>query len=161
MAAHQAFGSSPVMELVQSGATDEEVAALAAERKQSLADLKAALTGNPEFDEFQQSMLKEKLVYGGQPQKLEMYASSFAAAKKISAEQKERLVGWGKAAGDASGTLVEYDTVLNQMLIYLHMWQTSQDNPFYVLLRAAARTAYDRRSSARRPASDGPAEPSS
>lgn len=151
VAAHQAFGSSPVMELVQSGATDEEVAALAAERKQALSDLKAALAGNPEFDEFQQEMLKEKLVYGAQPHKLERYADSFEKAGKINAAQKERLVGWGRAAGDASGTLVEYDTVLNQMLIYLHMWQTSQDNPFYVRLRAAARAAYDRRSRARQP----------
>uniref|UniRef100_A0AAU3HYM8 Uncharacterized protein n=1 Tax=Streptomyces sp. NBC_01393 TaxID=2903851 RepID=A0AAU3HYM8_9ACTN len=161
VAAHQAFGSSPVMELVQSGATDEEVAALAAERKQSLADLKAALAGNPEFDDFQQGMLEEKLGYGAQPQKLEQYASSFEKAGKITAAQKEQLVGWGSAAGDASGTLVEYDTVLNQMLIYLHMWQTSQDNPFYVRLRAAAQAAYDRRSRARRPATDEPAEQSS
>ncbi|WTU46571.1 DUF4157 domain-containing protein [Streptomyces sp. NBC_00057] len=149
VAAHQAFGSSPVMELVQSGATNEEVAELAAERKQALSDLKSALAGNPEFDEFQQGMLEEKLVYGAQPHKLERYADSFEKAGKITAAQKERLVGWGKAAGDASGTLVEYDTVLNQMLIYLHMWQISQDNPFYVRLRAVAQAAYDRRSRAR------------
>ncbi|MGW1106555.1 hypothetical protein [Streptomyces sp. NPDC002540] len=160
VAAHQAFGSSPVMELVQSGATDEEVAALAAERRQALNDLNAALASNPEFDEFQQEMLKEKLVYGAQPHKLERYADSFAKAGKITVAQKERLVGWGRAAGDASGTLVEYDTVLNQMLIYLHMWQTSQDNPFYVRLRAAARAAYDRRSRARQPSAE-PADQSS
>ncbi|MER6106072.1 hypothetical protein ABT115_28220 [Streptomyces sp. NPDC001832] len=152
VAAHQAFGSSPVMELVQSGTSDEEVAALAAERKRALEDLKNELAGNPEFNGFQQRMLKEKLVYGAQPHKLEMYANSFEKAGKITAAQKERLVGWGKAAGDASGTLVEYDTVLNQMLIYLHMWRTSQDNPFYVKLRAVARAAYDRRRSALLPA---------
>ncbi|MEE1805197.1 DUF4157 domain-containing protein [Streptomyces sp. BE133] len=151
VAAHQAFGSSPVMELVQSGATNEEVAALAAERKQALSDLKSELAGNPEFDEFQQGMLEEKLVYGAQPHKLERYADSFEKAGKITAAQKERLVGWGKAAGDASGTLVEYDTVLNQMLIYLHMWQIDQHNPFYVRLRAVAQAAYDRRSRARQP----------
>ncbi|MFI6727341.1 DUF4157 domain-containing protein [Streptomyces atratus] len=151
VAAHQAFGSSPVMELVRSGATDEEVAALAAERKQALSDLQAALAGNPEFDEFQRGMLEEKLVYGAQPHKLERYADSFEKAGKITAAQKERLVDWGKAAGDASGTLVEYDTVLNQMLIYLHMWQISQDNPFYVRLRAVAQAAYDRRSRAFQP----------
>lgn len=163
VAAHQAFGSSPVMELVQSGATDQEVAALAAERRQTLTDLKTALAGSAEFDDFQQSMLDEKLVYGAQPEKLEQYASSFEKAGKITAAQKERLVGWGKAAGNASGTLVEYDTVLNQMLIYLHMWQISQDNPFYVRLRAAAQAAYDRRSRARRPAggsADQPGGPS-
>lgn len=159
VAAHQAFGSSPVMELVQSGATDQEVAALAAERKKALNDLKAALAGNPEFDDFQRGMLEEKLVYGAQPHKLERYADSFEKAGKIDAAQKERLVGWGKAAGDASGTLVEYDTVLNQMLIYLHMWQTSQDNPFYVRLRTAAQAAYDRRSRALRAKEQPKAQP--
>ncbi|MFJ6573538.1 hypothetical protein ACIQNU_39650 [Streptomyces sp. NPDC091292] len=149
VAAHQAFGSSPVMELVRSGATDAEVGALAAERRRTLNDLKAALAGDREFSEFQQTMLEEKLVYGAQPHTLERYANNFERAGKITTAQKERLVGWGKAAGDASGTLVEYDTVLNQMLIYLHMWQTSQNNPFYVRLRAAAQAAYERRSDAR------------
>jgi hypothetical protein len=99
-------------------------------------------------------MLEEKLIYGAQPHKLERYAEAFAQPVKekpgkITPEQKDRLIGWGRAAGDASGTLVEYDTVLNQMLIYLHMWQISQDNPFYVRLRAVAQAAYDRRSRAR------------
>ncbi|MGP3751154.1 hypothetical protein [Streptomyces sp. IBSNAI001] len=160
VAAHQAFGSSPVMELVQSGATDQEVAALARERQQTLAELKAALAGSAEFDDFQRDMLEEKLVYGAQPLKLELYASTFEKAGKITAAQKERLVGWGTAAGNASGTLVEYDTVLNQMLIYLHMWRTSQDNPFYVLLRKAAQAAFDRRSRARAGGpEDQPAQP--
>ncbi|MFI0730246.1 hypothetical protein ACH4S9_14590 [Streptomyces sp. NPDC021225] len=149
VAAHQAFGSSPVMELVRSGATDAEVGSLAAERSRTLNDLKTALAGDREFSEFQQIMLQEKLVYGAQPRTLERYAYNFEGSGKITTAQKERLVGWGKAAGDASGTLVEYDTVLNQMLIYLHMWQTSQNNPFYVRLRAAAQAAYERRSDAR------------
>ncbi|MFF2324770.1 MULTISPECIES: hypothetical protein [unclassified Streptomyces] len=150
VAAQQAFDSSPVMELVQSGTTDAEVAKLAAERKQVLGDLRQELAENTEFNGFQERMLSEKLVYGAQPHKLESYANNFARQGKITDEQRERLVRWGKAAGDASGTLVEYDTVLNQMLIYLHMWETSQDNPFYVKLRAAAETAYNRRSHARR-----------
>ncbi|MEV1082696.1 hypothetical protein AB0I98_31460 [Streptomyces sp. NPDC050211] len=147
--AHQAFGSSPVMELVRSGATDAEVGALAAERRRTLNDLKTALAGDREFSEFQQEMLQEKLVYGAQPRTLERYAHNFERSGKITTAQKERLVGWGEAAGNASGTLVEYDTVLNQMLIYLHMWQISQNNPFYVRLRAAAQAAYERRSDAR------------
>ncbi|MEU1299248.1 hypothetical protein [Streptomyces shenzhenensis] len=147
--AHQAFGSSPVMELVRSGATDAEVGALAAERRRTLNDLKTALAGDREFSEFQQTMLQEKLVYGARPYTLERYAYSFERSGKITTAQKERLVGWGEAAGDASGALVEYDTVLNQMLIYVHMWQTSQNNPFYVRLRAAAQAAYERRSDAR------------
>ncbi|MEW9518127.1 hypothetical protein [Streptomyces tubercidicus] len=46
------------------------------------------------------------------------------------------------------------------MLIYLHMWQTSPDNPFYVRLRAAAQAVYNRRSRASQP-TDQPADQSS
>ncbi|WP_406323961.1 hypothetical protein [Streptomyces niveus] len=149
IAAHQAFGSSPVMELVRSGATDAEVGALAAERSRALSGLEAALAGNREFGEFQKRVLREKLGYGAQPQTLERYAHSFERAGKITSAQRDRLVSWGTAAGDASGTLVEYDTVLNQMLVYLHLWNISRDDPFYVQLRAAAQAAYARRAHAR------------
>ncbi|MGW1438465.1 hypothetical protein ACWD7M_24835 [Streptomyces griseus] len=149
VAAHQAFGSSPVMELVRSGATVAEVAALAEERKQVLAGLRQDLGEGDGFSEFQQRMLEEKLGYGGQSGKLKKYADSFAAAGKITPEQQAQLVAWDAAAGSASGTLIEYDTVINQMLVYLHLWETDQDHPFYVRLRAAARGAFDRRSQAR------------
>ncbi|NJQ13587.1 hypothetical protein HCN52_01150 [Streptomyces bohaiensis] len=159
VAAHQAFGSSPVMELVEAGATPEEVRALATERKQTLLELQQALRNDPAFNDFQESMLSEKLVYGAQPQKLEQYASGFARAGKITEEQRARLVAYGQAAGDASGALVEYDTVLNQMLVYLHRWGISQDNPFYVRLRAAAQAASDRRNQARSRRGAGPPAP--
>ncbi|RPK90717.1 MULTISPECIES: hypothetical protein [Streptomyces] len=149
VAAHQAFGSSPVMELVQSGATDAQVTALATERKNTLADLRQALDGDTEFSPFQQRMLVEKLGYGGQSGKLKNYADSFASAGKITPEQQARLIAWDVAAGTASGTLIEYDTVINQMLVYLHQWEIRRDHPFYVRLLAAARAAFDRRSQAR------------
>lgn len=147
--AHQAFDSSPVMELVRSGAATAEVKAIAAERKTALADLKSALAEDHVFSEFQRSMLDEKLIYGSEKGKLEEYAKSFATAGKITAPEKDQLIAWGEAAEGASGALVEYDTVLNQMLIYMHMWKISPDNPFYVRLRTAAQAAYERREAAR------------
>lgn len=39
--------------------------------------------------------------------------------------------------------------MINQMLVYLHLWETDQNHPFYVELRAAAQVAFDRRSQAR------------
>ncbi|MFD4792547.1 hypothetical protein [Streptomyces anulatus] len=149
VAAHQAFGSSPVMELVRAGATDAQVTALAEERRDALAGLRRALGGGAGFSDFQQRMLEEKLVYGGAGGKLKKYADSFAAAGKITPEQQAQLIAWDAAAGPASGTLVEYDTVINQMLVYLHLWETDQNHPFYVELRAAAQVAFDRRSQAR------------
>ncbi|MEW1547969.1 hypothetical protein [Streptomyces tsukubensis] len=150
VAAHRAFSSSAVMELVRSDSTDQQVKELAAERKQTLAALNSAREGNPAFGDFQQNMLQEKLVYGSQPYKLARYATNFGATGKISPDEKARLLRWDEAAGDASGTLVEYDTVLNQMLVYLHMWGTAPENTFYTRLREAAETAYERRESSRR-----------
>lgn len=149
VAAHQAFGSSPVMELVRAGATDAQVTALAEERRDTLAGLRRTLGGGDGFSDFQQRMLEEKLVYGGAGGKLKKYADSFAAAGKITPEQQAQLTAWDAAAGPASGTLVEYDTVINQMLVYLHLWETDPNHPFYVELRAAAQVAFDRRSQAR------------
>lgn len=83
VAAHQAFGSSPVMELVRAGATDAQVTALAEERRDALAGLRRALGGGAGFSDFQQRMLEEKLVYGGAGGKLKKYADAFAAAGKI------------------------------------------------------------------------------
>lgn len=135
VAAHQAFGSSPVMELVRAGATDAQVTALAEERRDAIAGLRRALGGGTGFSDFQQRMLEEKLVYGGAGGKLKKYADSFAAAGKITPEQQAQLIAWDAAAGPASGTLVEYDTVINQMLVYLHLWETE---PEPSLLRGAA-----------------------
>ena len=45
--------------------------------------------------------------------------------------------------------MVEYDTVLNQMLVYLELWGISSDNAFYVRLRRAAQAALDYRNAAR------------
>ncbi|MGV9316080.1 hypothetical protein ACWDR0_28415 [Streptomyces sp. NPDC003691] len=149
VAAHRAFSSSAVMELVRSDSTDQQVRELAAERKQTLEDLNSAREGNPAFGDFQQNMLQEKLVYGSQPYKLARYATNFGATGKITSEEKARLLRWDEAAGDASGTLVEYDTVLNQMLVYLHMWGTAPENTFYTKLREAAETAYQRRENSR------------
>lgn len=83
VAAHQAFGSSPVMELVRAGATDAQVTALAEERRDALARLRRTLEGGAGFSDFQQRMLEEKLGYGGESGKLKKYADSFAAAGKI------------------------------------------------------------------------------
>ncbi|MFJ2090126.1 hypothetical protein ACIOEW_12760 [Streptomyces sp. NPDC087901] len=149
VAAHQAFGSSPAMELVESGATVKQVAALAEERRKTLEGLQSALHENAGFTAPQYQLLDEKLSYGAQPGKLESYAIGLAGAGRITEEQKKRLMSWGEAAGAASGTLVEYDTVLNQMLVYLHMWGISEKNPFYVRLLAASGAARTRRDNAR------------
>ncbi|MEV0575537.1 hypothetical protein [Streptomyces sp. NPDC050392] len=149
VAANQAFGSSPAMELVESGASVAEVAALAGERKRTLEELRSLLGRSEEFTGPQHQLLDEKLDYGAMPGKLESYALSLGRAKRITSDQQALLISYGEAAGDASGTLVEYDTVVNQMLVYLHMWGISQEHPFHVRLLAASGQARGRRDSSR------------
>ncbi|MFE0422432.1 hypothetical protein, partial [Streptomyces sp. NPDC058953] len=177
VAAHQAFGSSPVMELAPTGTTVEGIRQLAKERREVLADLKKDLDGSTEFGgpgDVRRLLLDEKLGYGKQKGKLGQYAQAFWSAKtkkdaeaaeataagrspepgprQLTEQERDRLLAWDKAADEGSGTLVEYDTVLNQMLVYLHQWDISEDNPFYVRLKEAAEVAYDRREAARQDA---------
>ncbi len=48
-----------------------------------------------------------------------------------------------------SQVLWEYDTVINQCLIYMHMWKIPIDNALYVRLRTVGQELYDARSAAR------------
>ncbi len=44
-----------------------------------------------------------------------------------------------------NSVLIEYDSVMNQLLIYMHMWQIPQVNPFYARLLVIANEAYQDR----------------
>jgi hypothetical protein len=46
-------------------------------------------------------------------------------------------------------TIVEYDTVINQIMVYMHIWDMPQNNAFYTKLRDAAQEAFNQRDTAR------------
>jgi hypothetical protein len=139
ISAHQAFDSTDVMLLLPIDSTDQQVAATAQRRKGVLADLASALEGEEHlFHSEQHGLLKEKVDYGGELGKVRRYADNLHRNGQLTGEEFEKLKRWDELAGDASGTLVEYDTVLNQMLVYLHLWKTPQESTFYRKLRAAA-----------------------
>ncbi|MCC9307253.1 hypothetical protein LN042_09080 [Kitasatospora sp. RB6PN24] len=145
VAAHQAFNSSSVMALAPIDTPGDEIAQLARERAQTMDALLALLRADDTFHPDQRTLLEEKLNYGKEAGKLARYAATFRARGRISEDEETRLREWDAAAGVNSGTLVEYDTVLNQMLVYLHLWRIDQADAFYVRLRAAAAEATDRR----------------
>lgn len=150
VAAHQAFNSSAVMALAPATATNEEIRELAQSRVNTMRHLRGmADAPDAGFAPDQLQLLQEKLDYGTEGGKLARYATAFRTAGKITEEEKTRLIGWDAAAGANSGTLVEYDTVLNQMLVWLHMWRIPQQNAFYAGLREAATEAATRRAEAR------------
>ncbi|MGW0366382.1 eCIS core domain-containing protein [Streptomyces sp. NPDC002990] len=150
VAAHQAYDATDTMLLVPYGSTPAQVGEMARTRQRTLSGLHSALEGERElFTGTQYRLLEEKVLYGSSRNKVLQYADAYRKAGKLSDEDHARLKAWDEAAGDASGTLVEYDTVLNQMLVYLHMWQTPTDSAFYTELRAAAATATADRRTAR------------
>jgi hypothetical protein len=48
-----------------------------------------------------------------------------------------------------NNSLIEFDTVINQMMIYMHLWEIPQDDAFYAKLTEIAQEAYDYRAAAR------------
>lgn len=42
-------------------------------------------------------------------------------------------------------TVIEFDTVMNQMLIYMQQWKIPQDNAFYAKLMEVAAEAQEHR----------------
>lgn len=44
-------------------------------------------------------------------------------------------------------SVIEYDSVLNQILIYLHMWNVNRNNALYKRVRHYAYEAHKRRTS--------------
>ena len=123
----------------------------------------------------QKGLLNEKINYGFED-KLPLYAARFQdaaiplrkAANQLLAVDPNSAIGQTKlakanrydndrqimmaAAGAAPGqssVFIEYETVMNQMLIYMHQWGILGNNPFYTKLSQVAQDAYDARDAAR------------
>ena len=118
--------------------------ALVNKRHQDLDKLLAILPSG-RFTKNQLDLLNMKLAY---PRKdgasgIQRYVTNFYQGKKITLEDKLRVESLINKGMD--NTVIEFDTVINQMLIYMQLWKIDSDNPFYVLLRTVAEKAYDHR----------------
>ncbi|QMU66979.1 DUF4157 domain-containing protein [Streptacidiphilus sp. P02-A3a] len=159
-AAHQSYRNTDAMLLLPANSTPAQAQRLAARRRGELNALKALFEQHKDaFSPTAQSLLDEKLSYGAAPGKVAQYARSLSAPPnpRVDEAEKARMLAWDAAVGDDSGLLVEYDTVMNQMLVYLHLWKTPADNPFYVKLRAVAAQLYRDRQEARQAQQPAPA----
>jgi hypothetical protein len=74
---------------------------------------------------------------------VQRYISSFFDSKKITVQEKEKAESYVNKGMD--NTVIEFDTVINQMLIYMHQWKIDRENPFYKLLYTVAEDAYAHR----------------
>lgn len=125
-------------------ASEDEVMVLVEKRHEDLDKLLAILPSG-RFSKAQLDLLNMKLAYPrqGGASGVQRYVSSFFESKKITLADKQRaeyLIDKGM-----DNTVIEFDTVINQMLIYMQLWKINSDNPFYELLRTVAEEAYDHR----------------
>ena len=69
--------------------------------------------------------------------------------KKLDAATYQRLLEIEALSAPNSSTLVEYDTVVTQLLVYLHRWGVPQTDPLYTAVaQLATELRNDRRAAA-------------
>ncbi|GAA3401300.1 hypothetical protein ACFFNY_14330 [Paenibacillus hodogayensis] len=138
------FDNSQLFFAFPRDASDDEVMDLVHKRHGDL-DALLGLLDRTVFTGEQIGLLNSKLEYprkyGGDG--VRRYIGSFFTAKKITAEEKVKFEGLVEKGMDNS--VIEFDTVINQMLIYMQQWKVPQDNPFYEKLRSVAEDAYAHR----------------
>lgn len=66
----------------------------------------------------------------------------FVAVEDFIAQEQQRQQEQILISG---GIFMEYDAVINQMLLWCHDWEIPQDNPLYAALAEAAQAEVDRR----------------
>ena len=143
VSASETFSNTPLFLLFQEGASDEEIKGLSDTRTAYLEELEALALADTTLTESQKDLIKEKVQY---PKKeLKYYLGRFRS--QLDDEiftQLERLSEQG-----VTNTVNEFDTVINQMLMYAHIWQLPPRNRFYRRLTDVAQEAYDYRAAAR------------
>jgi hypothetical protein len=155
--------------------TPVQIQQLGATRVNEVTALKNLCTNDVALNDRQKELLQEKIAYGFED-KLPLYAARFQDAgiqarndaNKLLAVDPHSVIGQTKrakadtydadrqimmtaaaAAPGQSSVFIEYETVMNQMLIYMYQWGIPNNNPFYTKLRQVAQDAYDARDAAR------------
>jgi len=132
-------------------ATIPEIIALSDRRTRLVNNLQAVLATDKSFSDPQRDKINGQLDYPLSQNKMGNYTSiiikdgsheSTAAAQKLN----DALV---ESGGRLNLTVFEYDTVINQIMVYMHIWNIPPKNAFYTQLRNAAQEAYDQREVAR------------
>ena len=142
VAVGKTFDNSMLLFSFARDASDKALRELIAQRHEKVADLNSAL-GRADLTEAQTALVKSKLKYasGG---KVGHYVSTFLSAKKISKKEAEEINAKIERVG-LDNTVIEYDSVVNQILIYMRLWKVRKNNLLYKKVRDYAQQAFDRR----------------
>ena len=160
VAAHESFNNTALLLLFPPTIQDNELRDLIEQRGNTIDDLRADLNATrTDFTPSQYDLIESKLNYGSSRNKVEGYVAAYRTSGDIDQATADQIGHWISIAGDRTGLMVEYDTVLNQMLVYLAQWEIDLGNAFYRRLRQAARVASDYRRAARTAAASGSSQP--
>lgn len=148
VAGSEAYDNTQIMLLVDSGLSEDQMVRIAERRIRTVADLEQKLEQQSDVNPRQLALINSKLQYA-KGQKLLIYASSYEKSGKIDTATGARLKSLAARIGEGNSVLVEYDTVLTQLLVYMHQWKIPQSNPFYSEVREAAQQAGNERRTAK------------
>ncbi|WDO05083.1 DUF4157 domain-containing protein [Streptomyces murinus] len=145
--AGESFDNTQILLLLRQNLADADITALAKERKARVDALLGLLAGNETLTDAQKDLFAFKLRYATDPNKgVGRYAASFK--KKLDAATYQRLLEIEALSAPNSSTLVEYDTVVTQLLVYLHRWGVPQTDPLYTAVAQLATELRDDRRAA-------------
>ncbi|MEU1284126.1 DUF4157 domain-containing protein [Kitasatospora sp. NPDC005856] len=146
VATHRTYGNSAVMLMLPLSMSEAEAIALAKHRTARIGELEALLAReSATIPESHTALIRNKLNYA-KGDKLSTYVANFRA--KLTADgDYERLSQLASRIPEGSSTLVEYDTVLNQLLVMMHEWGMGPESAFRNRVEALAQERYEHRQS--------------
>ncbi|WP_411111459.1 hypothetical protein [Streptomyces sp. c-19] len=150
VAAGDSYRNTDILLLCRGNLGKEEMRALAHERAAHAAELKGLLTDDMVTPR-QRQLIDNKIDYLTKPGQLGKYVGGFKT--QLLAENPEKaqaLTELAKEEMHTSASLVEYDTVLTQLLVYLHAWQVPHAHPFHQRVRVLAEAQRNDRAEAAR-----------
>ncbi|MEM7797614.1 MAG: hypothetical protein AAF633_00365 [Chloroflexota bacterium] len=124
-------------------ATDDEILGLSRKRTQQCQELLALAEASDHFDGDQKNLLFSKIKYPYDGYKGDITRYIKPVNIDPESELAERIRNL--AAQGLNNTVIEFDTVINQMMMYMNQWKVPNDNEFYVKLKAVAQEAYNHR----------------
>jgi hypothetical protein len=146
----EVFNNTVLMFAMPRGASDDEWMTVSRTRRAALQALKSLANSDPEINnsyysqEFLVSNMRIQCDYA-----LGTKVSNYLATFKTQIEATEGMAFIPRITALTSrglgSELIEYDSVINQMLMWCWMLHVSEDNPVYVMLEALAAAEMVRR----------------
>jgi len=139
----ETFDNTAILLAYSQNYTDVQVQRLAAKRLEVVKSLEALLADDKTLSSRQQSLVRIQLGYMKQDKML-TYVTNFEKAGKLPATDAAKLKLLAPTI-PSSSLLIEYDTVINQLLLLMHTWEIPRSNALYKKIEKAAADAYEHR----------------